>query len=260
MPARLSDDVIMGLLEMEAESQELDRSEVGITDELEAAIDAYEAALETALEEVVERWPPADGATIEDLEDVGKAAYLVLMTLRGEGVGIWDGDWDEFYSREEIDEIEEYLKRKLGKFADDSGSGSLNEAFMNAAWETAGGEEEDEEEDDGDTDVPDEGYLGNARWSRAYIDSLPDSHFLYVDRRAATSKDRQGRSHPLSSRHFPYKDKQGRVNIIHVKNALSRIPQSDVSKTAQTAARRKAERILAQHGGYQHAANRRRPR
>ena len=108
----------------------------------------------------------------------------------------------------------------------------------------------DDEDDDGDTDVPSDEYLENRKWTRAYINSLPDSHFLYVDRRAATSRDEHGRSHPFTARHFPYRDKHGRVDLLHVRDALSRIPQSNVSKTAQNEARRKAERILSQHGGY----------
>jgi hypothetical protein len=66
------------------------------------------------------------------------------MTLRGEGVGIWDGRWDDFYSQDEIDDVQKFLEEQLGSFADDAGSGSLTEVFDDAAYET-GGESEEEE-------------------------------------------------------------------------------------------------------------------
>lgn len=95
-----------------------------------------------------------------------------------------------------------------------------------------------------------EDFTENRRWTRAYINSLPDSHFFYVEHSKADHKDREGRSHPLSVRHFPYKDRSGKVSVLHVKDALSRIPQSYVSERAKTEARRKAERVYEQHGGY----------
>jgi len=73
-----------------------------------------------------------------------KGPFLVLMTLRGEGVGIWDGDWDEFFvtPNKDIPDLEKFLKQRLGNYADSTGSGSLNEAFMDAAAEQHEGEEE----------------------------------------------------------------------------------------------------------------------
>ncbi len=86
-------------------------------------------------------------ATAEDLW-AANGAYLIFQTLNGAGVGIWDGDWTDFY--EDTDKAEKFLKGKLGKFADDSGAGSLNEAFMNAADESCGGDDDDDESDDDD--------------------------------------------------------------------------------------------------------------
>jgi len=60
------------------------------------------------------------------------------------------------------------------------------------------------------------------KWSRAYKNSLPDSAFLYVEPSGVAVA---GRTHPLTLRHFPYKDIHGRVNQEHLHNALARLHQ-----------------------------------
>lgn len=86
----------------------------------------------------------------------------------------------------------------------------------------------------------------NVRWSGAYKDALPDSHFFYVDRACVRRTDSDGRSHPLSCRHFPYKDQQGNISLSHVRNAISRAPQSHLPAHVQRDVQRKA-RALLQH-------------
>lgn len=120
-----------------------------VTEEVIEVAKEYDAALWSALEALVKKHPPKGNATAEDLWDA-EAPYLVLMTLRGEGVGIWDGRWDEFYK--DTDDAEKFLKSRLKEFATDGSSGKLEEAFMNAAYETAGGDEEDDEDDEDDDD------------------------------------------------------------------------------------------------------------
>lgn len=141
----LTDDIIHGLLEMEAESQELDPSELDlrVTTEIEEQVDAYESALDKALIELVRRYPPENGASADDLQNAD-AAYLVLMTLRGEGVGIWDGDWDDFYDNSRLErggDVWKFLHARLKSFADDTGAGSLNTAIMDAVGEQGHPEE-----------------------------------------------------------------------------------------------------------------------
>lgn len=95
----------------------------------------------------------------------------------------------------------------------------------------------------------------NAKWTRAYINRLPDTAFLYIE--SGGHKDEAGKTVPRSLRHFPYKSHSGQVDIPHLRDALSRIPQSHVSQRAQDEATRKAQKIYAQHGGYERlAANR----
>jgi len=118
-----------------------------------------------------------------------------------------------------------------------------------SAVDTSRGFEFEQVSEGDDEDYDAEPYLDNAKWTRKYIDSLPDSAFLYVDRSCAFSKDREGRSHPLSCRHFPYRNRSGRVDVPHLRNALSRIPQSSISLTEQSRAMDKAERLLSEKQG-----------
>jgi len=52
-------------------------------------------------------------------------------------------------------------------------------------------------------------------WTRAYINSLPDSAFAAVE----TTPDGK------TVRHLPHHTRSGRVDLPHVRNALSRLPQ-----------------------------------
>jgi hypothetical protein len=56
-----------------------------------------------------------------------------------------------------------------------------------------------------------EGKEQKATWSSAYIGDLPDSSFLYVD--------------SDGKRHLPYKDAGGKVDLPHLRNAISRLGQ-----------------------------------
>lgn len=86
-----------------------------------------------------------------------------------------------------------------------------------------------------------------AQWTSAYIDSLPDSSFLYIE--AGGKKDGDGKTTPRALRHFPVKDANGKVDVAHVRNALARIPQSNVSASAKSAATSKAQSMLKAAGG-----------
>lgn len=82
-----------------------------------------------------------------------------------------------------------------------------------------------------------------AAWDTAYIDDLPDSAFLYVE--SGGQKGSDGRTTPRSLRHFPVKDAQGNVDLPHLRDALSRIPQSNVPEGEKAMATAKAQRMLA---------------
>ena len=82
----------------------------------------------------------------------------------------------------------------------------------------------------------------SAVWTTAYKNSLPDSSFLYIE--SGGTKDSEGKTTPRSLRHFPYKDADGKVDLIHLRNALSRIPQSNLSESIKKELTNKAEKIL----------------
>lgn len=84
--------------------------------------------------------------------------------------------------------------------------------------------------------------LDKAVWSTAYVNDLPDSAFLYVE---SGEKDGEGKTKPRTKRHFPVKDKDGKADPAHVRNALARIPQSNLSESVKASAKAKAERMLA---------------
>jgi phage I-like protein len=86
-----------------------------------------------------------------------------------------------------------------------------------------------------------------AVWTTAYINDLPDSAFLVVE--GGGSKDSDGKTMPRSLRHFPVRDAGGSVDVAHVRNALARIPQSNVSPAAKAEATTKAQRLLSNTGG-----------
>ncbi len=85
-----------------------------------------------------------------------------------------------------------------------------------------------------------------ADWSTAFMNDLPDSSFLYIE--SGGSKDSSGKTTPRTLRHFPYKDASGKVDLPHLRNALSRIPQSSLPSDVKASLTKKAQGILAKQG------------
>ena len=76
-----------------------------------------------------------------------------------------------------------------------------------------------------------------AVWTTKYINSLPDSAFLYVEAGADQNKEK---------RHLPYKDSSGKIDLPHLRNAIARIPQmSGISQELKDRLQSKARSILA---------------
>jgi len=85
-----------------------------------------------------------------------------------------------------------------------------------------------------------------AIWTTATINDLPDSAFLYIE--PGGKKDAEGKTVPRSLRHFPYKDKNGKIDLPHLRNALSRIPQSKIPASVKKRVLAKARQIAANAG------------
>ena len=93
----------------------------------------------------------------------------------------------------------------------------------------------------------DGGLNERAVWSTAFQNNLPDSSFLYIE--SGGKKDSEGKTVPRTLRHFPYKDANGKVDLPHLRNALARIPQSNLPADVKASLTKKAEAILAKNGG-----------
>lgn len=82
-----------------------------------------------------------------------------------------------------------------------------------------------------------------AKWSAAFRNRLPDSSFLYIS--PGGKKDAEGKISPRSLRHLPYRDASGKVDMPHLRNAIARIPQTDLPASVKTRLMRRARDILA---------------
>jgi hypothetical protein len=83
----------------------------------------------------------------------------------------------------------------------------------------------------------------SAVWTTKYKNDLPDSAFMYIE--PGGKKDGEGKTTPRSLRHFPYKDANGKIDIIHVRNAISRIPQAKISSKLKSRLQKRARTILS---------------
>ena len=88
----------------------------------------------------------------------------------------------------------------------------------------------------------DERIAQKAVLSGASKNDLPDSAFLYVE--PGGKKDESGKTVPRTKRHFPVKHADGSPDPAHIRNALARIPQSDVPAPAKARATKRAQGLL----------------
>lgn len=144
--ANLDDETLIQLIDMAGESGAYEEPSGGwkITKDIERQVAKFESDLMKVLDAWVKKNPLKDMFNADTLMDAD-GGYNVFMTLRGEGVGIWDGRWDEYFNdpKKDIKSLEKVLKQKLRKYADDTGGGSLNQAIDDAAYEQAYGDDAD---------------------------------------------------------------------------------------------------------------------
>ena len=65
-------------------------------------------------------------------------------------------------------------------------------------------------------------------WTRRYIDDLPDSAFALI--LPGGQRDEEGKTVPRSLRKFPYKNRDVKVDLPHLRNANARVSQSEISE------------------------------
>ncbi|MGD6807592.1 MAG: hypothetical protein ACQCN4_11610 [Candidatus Bathyarchaeia archaeon] len=88
--------------------------------------------------------------------------------------------------------------------------------------------------DDKVTEALKKAGIQEAEWDTEYINNLPDECFAYIE--SGGEKDEQGKTVPRSLRHLPYKNAQGNLDADHVRNALSRVDQTEISAEAKAQA------------------------
>ena len=89
--------------------------------------------------------------------------------------------------------------------------------------------------------------LSLAVWTTAYINKLPDSAFAYIS--PGGKKDKEGKTVPRSLRHLPYKDNSGKIDVPHLRNAISRAPQAKIPAEVKKIVQAKLQRLLARIKG-----------
>lgn len=72
-------------------------------------------------------------------------------------------------------------------------------------------------------------------WDTKYINNLPNGAFAYI--KPDGEKDEEGKTVPRSLRYLPFKNAQGEVDLPHLHNALSRLPQTTLSPEEKVKAR-----------------------
>src|SRR5262245_62745599 len=80
-----------------------------------------------------------------------------------------------------------------------------------------------------------DGSQTRAEWDTAYINDLPDSAFAIV--LPGGAKDDGGRTVPRSLRKLPHHATGGGLDLPHLRNALSREPQTEMSAEQHARAR-----------------------
>jgi len=85
-----------------------------------------------------------------------------------------------------------------------------------------------------------------AEWDTAYINALPDSAFALI--LPGGKKDSEGKTVPRSKRKLPYKDKDGKIDKAHLRNALARVNQASAPANLKQAALKKLLRVAKSVG------------
>jgi hypothetical protein len=79
--------------------------------------------------------------------------------------------------------------------------------------------------------------MEKAEWTTAFMNDLPDSSFAYI--RPGGHKDEEGKTVPRNLRYLPFKDSSGEIDLPHLRNALARLPQTELSAEEKNKARNK---------------------
>lgn len=97
---------------------------------------------------------------------------------------------------------------------------------------------EDDAEAEADGEAPDgkaaDDDEAKAQWTAAYINNLPDASFAVILPGGET--DGEGKTTPRSLRKLPHHGADGKLDMAHLRNAMSREPQADMPDGAHATA------------------------
>ena len=100
-------------------------------------------------------------------------------------------------------------------------------------------------EDDQEDGPDQEDGLDLAEWTSKYINDLPDSAFLFIS--PGGEKDESGRTRPRALRHLPYRNDDGKIDLPHLRSAISQMPKTKapgLTKEKMRALQEKARKML----------------
>jgi hypothetical protein len=75
-----------------------------------------------------------------------------------------------------------------------------------------------------------------AEWTNEYINDLPDDAFAVISK--GGQRDDKGKTTPMALRHLPHHDTKGNLSLPHLRNALARLKQAELSPEEQAEAKR----------------------
>lgn len=78
--------------------------------------------------------------------------------------------------------------------------------------------------------------MQEAEWTNEYINDLPDDAFAVISK--GGQEDDKGKTTPRTLRHLPHHDAEGNLNLPHLRNALARLPQTDLGLEERAEAKR----------------------
>jgi len=72
--------------------------------------------------------------------------------------------------------------------------------------------------------------INEVEWTAQYIDSLDDRCFAFIE--SGGKLDDEGKTNPRSLRHFPFKEKTGKIDLPHLKSSLVEASKSELGYKA----------------------------
>lgn len=82
-------------------------------------------------------------------------------------------------------------------------------------------------------------------WCKSYISKLPDTSFIYMEYFDNEEED-DSHTKVAKTRYFPYKDKDGNVDVPHLEDAIkNNISKSELSEAIKKEVQKKAESLLS---------------